>query len=65
MENHEDSEELKHIIESPSSWEISKDGLGFLSFFNAAGYGTDPFIVIKWKTLDPLLSKNGHSLIYD
>ena len=65
MENHEDSEELKHIIESPSSWEISKDGLGFLSFFNAAGYGTDPFVVIKWETLKPYLSKKGRSLIYD
>ncbi|MGD0170249.1 MAG: lysozyme inhibitor LprI family protein [Smithella sp.] len=65
MENHEDSEELKQIIESPSDWEISKDGLGFLSFFNAAGYGTDPFVVIKWKTLEPYLSKDGRSLISD
>ena len=65
MENHEDSEELKHIVESPSLWEISKDGLGFLSFFNAVSYGTDPFVVIKWETLKPYLSKNGRSLIYD
>lgn len=65
MENHEDSEELKHIIESPSSWEISKDGLGFLSFFNAAGYGTDAFVVIRWETLKPYLSKRGYSLIND
>jgi uncharacterized protein len=65
MENHEYSEELKNIVASPSLWEISKDGLGFLSFFNAAGYGTDPFVVIKWETLKPYLSKKGRSLIYD
>jgi uncharacterized protein len=63
MENYEDSEELKHIIESPNSWEISKDGLGFLSFFNAAGYGTDSFVVIRWEALKPYLSKNGKLLI--
>lgn len=65
MKNHEDSEDLKNVVASPSLWEISKDGLGFLSSFNAAGYGTAPFSVIKWKTLDSLLSKNGHSLIFD
>jgi len=32
MENHEDSEELKHIVESPSLWEISKMGWGFYRF---------------------------------
>jgi GR25 family glycosyltransferase involved in LPS biosynthesis len=57
--------ELTHMITSPSLWEVSKDGLGYLSFFNAAGYGNAPVIIIDWKTLDPYLSKNGHSLIYD
>jgi len=57
--------ELTNMITSPSLWEISKNGLGYLSFFNASGYGNDPIITIDWKTLDPYLSKYGHSLISD
>jgi uncharacterized protein len=57
--------ELTNMITSPELWEISKNGLGYLSFFNASGYGNAPIITIDWKTLAPYLSKKGHSLIYD
>ena len=54
------SSELTNIITSPSLWEISKNGLHYLF----SDYGA-PVITIDWKTLDPYLSKNGRSLIYD
>ena len=57
--------EFTNMINHPHLWEISKNGLGYLSFFNAAGYGNAPVITIDWKTLDPYLSKNGRSLIHD
>lgn len=65
LENLEGSSELMNMVTSPNLWELSKDGLGLLSFFNAAGYGDDPIITIDWKTLDPYLSKNGRSLIHE
>jgi hypothetical protein len=65
LENLEGSSELMNMVTSPHLWEISKDGLGLLSFFNAAGYGDDPIIILEWKTLDPYLSKKGRSLIHD
>lgn len=57
--------ELMNMVTSPHSWELSKDGLGLLSFFNAAGYGNNPIIILDWKTLAPYLGKNGRSLIFD
>ena len=61
----EPNAELTNMITSPHLWEISKNGIGYLSFFNASGYGSDPAITIDWKTLDPYISKNGHSLFSD
>ena len=51
-------------VTSASRWVISKDGLGF-GFHEFYLRGFSYFITIDWKTLDPYLSKNGHSLIYD
>jgi uncharacterized protein YecT (DUF1311 family) len=48
----------------PDRWAISKDGLSF-GFLELYLEGFRVFITIDWKTLDPYLSKKGHSLIYD
>jgi hypothetical protein len=33
--------------------------------YEVADHRAIPFITIDWKTIDPYLSKNGRSLIYD
>jgi uncharacterized protein len=48
---------------TPNGWLISKDGLGFR--LCAWNFSHCVLITIDWKTLDPYLSKNGRSLIYD
>jgi uncharacterized protein len=55
---------LKAMVTSPAEWEISKDGLGF-RFIIQYWRGPAALVTIDWKTLDPYLSKNGRSLIYD
>lgn len=55
---------LMDMVTSPSEWEISKNGLGF-RFVEIYWRGASALITIDWKTLDPYLSKKGHSLIYD
>jgi uncharacterized protein len=50
---------------TPNDWLITKekDGLSFLLYpWNMRRY---VLVTIDWKTLDPYLSKNGRSLIYD
>jgi uncharacterized protein len=51
-------------LTSPGAWVISKNGLGF-GFLELYLEGFRFFITIDWKALDPYLSKNGRSLIYD
>jgi uncharacterized protein len=58
------SSELIYKVTSPVEWVILPDGLGF-GFFETYLEGFSVFITIDWKTLDPYLSKNGRSLIYD
>jgi len=75
-ENEEDFDELMikpsaimDIVTSADNWSISEDGLGiqFGEYLSGLGPYTAgaPLIIIDWKTLDPYLSKNGHSLISD
>jgi uncharacterized protein len=59
-----ESFEIMDAVTSPSRWVISKDGLGY-GFFERYLKGYRVFIIIDWKTLDPYLSKKGHSLIFD
>jgi uncharacterized protein len=56
---------LIEIITSADHWLISKDGLHIEFRYYELGSRAMPFITIDWKTLDPYLSKNGRSLIYD
>ena len=58
------SPEIMYKVTSPVEWVISRDGLGF-GFHEFYLRGFSYFITIDWKTLDPYLSKTGHSLIYD
>jgi uncharacterized protein YecT (DUF1311 family) len=51
-------------VTRPGRWVFSKDGLGF-GFLELYLEGFRVFITVDWKTLDPYLSKNGRSLIYD
>jgi hypothetical protein len=56
---------LMNDVTFPGQWVISSDGLGIQFGEYELGYRTSPLIKIDWKTLDPYLSKNGRSLIYD
>jgi len=56
--------EIMYKVTSPSEWVISKDALGF-GFKEFYMEGFHVFITIDWKTLDPYLSKKGHSFISD
>ena len=57
---------LMDMVTSPSQWVISKGGLGFQFGEYDFGGRTTPFLItIDWKTLDPFISKYGHSLISD
>jgi uncharacterized protein YecT (DUF1311 family) len=56
---------LREIVTSADHWVILKDGLRIQFREYELGSRNVPSIIIDWKTLDPYLSKNGHSLIYD
>ena len=57
--------QLTDIVTSPYQWVILKDGLGIQFGEYELGGRAAPLIKIDWKAIDPYLSKNGHSLIYD
>jgi len=56
---------LMEIVTLPSNWVILKDGFDIQLNEYACGDRTAPLITIDWKTLNPYLSKKGHSLIYE
>jgi hypothetical protein len=60
---------LVEIVTSADHWVILKEGLGIqFRQYELGSQGNMPYmasISIDWKTLDPYLSKKGHSLIYD
>jgi uncharacterized protein YecT (DUF1311 family) len=56
---------LMKIVTSPDHWVISKSGLGIQFNEYTLGSRSSPLIIIDWKILEPYLSKNGHSLIFD
>jgi uncharacterized protein YecT (DUF1311 family) len=69
-ENKKDSYEIKpsalmNIVTSQGHWVVLKDGLGIQFVEYELGSRTAPLISIDWKALEPYLSKNGRSLIYD
>ena len=56
---------LMDIISCSDNWVIFEDGLGIQFHEYDFGFRSAPLIKIDWDTLDPYLSKNGHSLIYE
>ncbi|MGA3280382.1 MAG: DUF3298 domain-containing protein [Smithella sp.] len=60
---------IMDIVSSPDNWVVFEGGLGIQFGECLSGLGPyaagAPYITIDWKTLDPYLSKNGHSLISD
>jgi uncharacterized protein len=57
--------ELIKIVTSPDHWVILKDGLGIQFEEYDLGFRVALLIKIDWKALDPYLSKNGHSIIFE
>ena len=55
--------QIKEAETSPEKWKMSRGRLDF--GLNYARGNSSFFIEINWKDLDPYLSKNGRSLIYD
>jgi len=55
---------IKEAVSSPEKWEISKDSLSFGLEYNYPG-SSHFFVKLEWKILEPYISKDGRSLIYD
>jgi uncharacterized protein len=59
-------DDLMNIVTSADCWMILKDGLGIQFNEWSLGNRIDPILItLDWKTIDPYISKNGRSLIYD
>ena len=59
-------DDLMDIVTSADGWMILKDGLGIQFNEWSLGNRIDPILItLDWKTIDPYISKNGHSLILD
>jgi len=60
---------ITNVVTSADNWVIAKEGLGiqFGEYLSGIGPYTvgAPLITIDWKTLNPYLSRKGHSLIND